>query len=227
MAIAYVNNVGYINGAAPQSSSPYTPGGGNSILAVISNRAGTGRTSSVTSTVGSYGLLSSANGLDSTTTFAFSSIAVPASAQTITANSTPTGDFVIMMPWEFSGVGSASAASPTTASSSSTTTNVISGAASPTVPVGSALFAVCIDTTRAIGNNAIADAAASSVYTNGFDTVGEVYTGAGASITPKFTPSAATATNYSIIQFLLSPTVVAALPFTQTKFFETQTVWQQ
>ncbi len=210
MAIAYVaNRVAGANGTAPQTSGAYTPGAGGALIAAISDRSGTGKTTTLTATVGSFTQLSSANGLNTTTNSLWDSLNAAASSRTNTFDSSPTGDFLILWVWEFSGVGSVNNVSQLNTSSSSTTSNSISGSA-VTVPTGSILIAACLDTTRAIGNNAIADAGATSDYQSGFDMVLEHYAGAGASITPHFTPRAATATNYTVFQAILAPPVIVS-----------------
>jgi hypothetical protein len=153
--------------------------------------------------VGIYGALGSGNDLNSGTIAAFSSLNVPATSQVVTANSSPGGDFLTLFGFEFSGVGAGSVSVMlSTASSSSTTVGSIVG--SPVVvPTGSMLFALCFDTTNAIGHSPVLDNG-SSVYTNFFDALGVTFAGSGSSVTPLFTPYAATATNYSIIQFLLN-----------------------
>lgn len=213
MAIAYVGtgtasagSIWYWFGNGPQSASAYTPSATNTMLAIAKDAIGTGKTPVLSSTVGSYTTLATGNGTGVTGS-AFDSINVPNSAQVLTVDSSPTGDFMLAEAWEFSGVGSATA-TVSTASSSSTSVGAISGQA-VVVPTGSMLYAVCMDTTQVIGNSPVLDVAngGTSVYDNSFDTLGITFAGSGASITPLFTARAATATNYLIFQFLLNPPV--------------------
>jgi hypothetical protein len=219
MAIAYVGtgspstgSIWYWYGNGPQFASSYLPVNGNTMLAVACNRIGTGKTVVLTSTVGTYTNLVTANG-SAVTGAMFDSINVPNSAQVLTVDSSPTGDFTVAEAWEFSGVNSASG-TISNASSSSTTIGAIAGQA-VVVPTGSLLYAVCMDTTQSILNSPVLDNG-SSVYDNGYDTLGVTFAGAGSSITPLWTPRAATATNYIIYQFLLNPLVApVSLPIGQ------------
>jgi hypothetical protein len=136
-------------------------------------------------------------------TFAvFSSCNVPATSQTITVDSSPTGDFLNAFGFEFGGVGNL-AITITGASSNSTATGSIVGQP-VTVPVGSVLFALCFEPSHTIGTPPVVDNG-TAAYTNYFNTFGVTFGGTGTSITPLFTASGTAATTYVIAQMLFSP----------------------
>lgn len=211
MAISYVGHLTGNGGANPSwfgngpiSFDPYTPTAGNAILVLAADLIGTGKTLAVTSTIGSYALVTPPGdaGLNAQTLGAFSSFGVAATAQTVTVNSSPTGDFLNIFGFEFSGAQSVSA-TITGASSSSTTTGSIIGSAQ-VVPTGSMLFALCFDQTQTINHPPVIDNG-TAAYTNFAYALGVTFSGTGSSITPLFTPAGAAATNYAIVQILLSP----------------------
>lgn len=215
MAIIYVGtgsgagSIFFWAGTSPQSASSYTPAVNNTLLAVVSDRSGITQTPILTSSVGSYTKLATTGQASNATTSAFSSIGVPNTAQVLTADSSPTGDYVEGIGWEFSGVGAVTA-TVTNASSSSTAVGAISGSA-VIVPSGSVLFVLFLDVTESIGSNPVLDTG-SQVYVDSFHSLGVTYTGTGASITPAATPAGATATNYAVVQFLLSPATTTLSP---------------
>lgn len=127
-----------------------------------------------------------------------------AGAQTVTVSSNSSGDFSVGMALEYSGVSSVSS-SETLPNTPGTGAGAIQGTA-VTVPTGSILVAICLDNHSTTVPTATAGTSrGSGVVATSFGYAIAEYAGAGSSITPSFTSAAGGTSQFSVVQWVLTP----------------------
>lgn len=206
MAIAFSQNVTPWGGlgAGPQASGAFTPASGSTILVPMLDASGSARTLAYSGSINTPTAKISVNDVTNGNTIGMAEVlSATTGSQTITVNSTPTGDSVSGYAIVYTGVSSTgSYTSKPNPAATTVTGNAI------TVPAGSVLVGFCTDNTGALvsftGQVSGGVTPTDRQMTNNgvvFYAISE-WVGTGTSITPTWTASATS--DAIVVQVLLT-----------------------